>query len=156
MIILSKLADYGVIVATQLAARPDRQVNAATLAEESRLPRATVAKLLKALAHGGLVTASRGAAGGYRLARPAESISIAEVVAAIDGAIGVTQCTIHGPDCTRTDFCSTKPHWKRINDAVGTALQAMTLAEMTPAAIFAQWIKLPPKPGPKDGQGVVP
>ncbi len=156
MIILSKLADYGVIVATQLATEPARQLNAATLAERTRLPRATVAKLLKALAHSGVVTASRGAAGGYRLARPAEAISIAEVVAAIDGAIGVTQCTIHGPDCTRTEFCSTKPHWKRINDAVGTALAAMTLAEMTPAAIFANWMKLPPKPGPKDGQGAAP
>lgn len=156
MIILSKLADYGVIVATQLAAEPDQQMNAATLAERTRLPRATVAKLLKVLAHSGVVTASRGAAGGYRLTRPAANISIAEVVAAIDGAIGVTQCSIHGPDCTRTDFCSTKPHWKRINDAVGTALAAMTLAEMTPAAIFAQWMKLPPKPGPKDGQGAVP
>jgi FeS assembly SUF system regulator len=155
VIILSKLADYGVIIATQLAARPDRQMNAATLAEATRLPRATVAKLLKALAHGGVVTASRGVSGGYRLARPAEAISIAEVVAAIDGAIGVTQCTIHGPDCTRTEFCSTKPHWKRINDAVGTALAAMTLAEMTPAAIFAQWMKLPPGSGPKEGQGVL-
>ena len=155
VIILSKLADYGVIVATQLAAEPERQMNAATLAEQARLPRTTVAKLLKALAHGGLVTASRGAAGGYRLARPAAAISIAEVVAAIDGAIGLTQCSIHGPDCTRTEFCSTKPHWKRINDAVGTALAGMTLAYMTPAAIFAQWMKLPPKSGPKDGQGAV-
>lgn len=155
MIILSKLADYGVIVATQLAAHPERQTNAATLAEETRLPRATVAKLLKALAHGGLVTASRGAAGGYRLTRPATEISIAAVVAAIDGAIGLTQCSIHGPDCTRTEFCSTKPHWRRINDAVGTALSGMTLAEMTPAAIFAQWTKRSPKPGPASGQGAV-
>ena len=55
MIILSKLADYGVIVATHLAAHPDRQVTAAAIAAETRLPRATVAKLLKALAHAGLV-----------------------------------------------------------------------------------------------------
>src|SRR5690348_16692723 len=102
VIILSKLAACGVIVATQLAAHPERQTNAATLAEETRLPRTTVAKLLKALAHGGLVTASRGAAGGYRLARPAAAISLAAVVGAIHDAIGVTQCSIHGPDRTRT------------------------------------------------------
>src|ERR1700732_1679418 len=57
MIILSKLADYGVIVASYLAADPERQMTAAALATEGRLPRATVAKGLKALAHG------RGAAG---------------------------------------------------------------------------------------------
>ena len=68
MIILSKLADYGVIVATHLAACPDRQLTAGTVAIETRLPQATVAKVLKALAHGGLVTAARGAGGGYRLA----------------------------------------------------------------------------------------
>ena len=90
MIILSKLADYGVIVATHLAAYPDRQVTAGTVATETRLPQATVAKVLKALAHAGLVAATRGAGGGYRLARLATSISVAEVVAAIDGDIGMT------------------------------------------------------------------
>jgi FeS assembly SUF system regulator len=130
MIILSKLADYGVIIASHLAANPERQMTAATLAEETRLPRATVAKLLKTLAHGGIVAGARGAAGGYRLSRAAEAISVAEVVAAIDGAIGLTQCSIHEPSCERTTFCPTRPHWRRINDAVGTALAAITLAEM--------------------------
>jgi FeS assembly SUF system regulator len=132
MIILSKLADYGVIVATHLAAQPERQMTAATLATEARLPRATVAKVLKALAHAGLVTGARGAAGGYRLARPATAISLAQVVSAIDGAIALTQCTTHGPDCRRSSFCPTRPAWQRINSAVGAALESVMLAEMVP------------------------
>jgi len=137
MIILSKLADYGVIIATQLAENPDRQVTAAALAAETRLPQATVAKVLKALAHGGVVTAARGASGGYKLARRAQSISVAEVVSAIDGAIGVTECTVHTPSCERTDFCPTRPHWQRINRAVSAALQSVTLADMiVPAFSF--------------------
>jgi FeS assembly SUF system regulator len=135
MIILSKLADYGVIVATHMAAYPDRQATATTLAAETRLPRATVAKLLKALAHAGLATATRGAAGGYRLARPAGTISVAEVVAAIDGNIGLTQCSVHVADCARTDYCPTRPHWAAINRAVEEALKAVSLdAMVTPAA----------------------
>lgn len=130
MIILSKLADYAVIIATHLGTEPERQLTAAVLAKESKLPRATVAKVLKALAHAGIVTGARGAAGGYRLARPAASISIAELVAAIDGAIGLTQCTSHVLDCERSGFCRTRPHWHRINQAVGTALGAVTLADM--------------------------
>jgi len=130
MVILSKLADYGVIVATHLAADPERQMTAAALAKETSLPRATVAKVLKALAHAGIVAGARGAAGGYRLARDAAAISVSQVVAAIDGMMGVTQCTVHGPDCKRIQFCATRPHWRRINDAVGTALSAITLAEM--------------------------
>ncbi len=129
MVILSKLADYGVIIATYLAAHPERQMTAAVLAQETSLPRATVAKVLKALAHGGIVAGARGAAGGYRLARDAQAISVADVVAAIDGTMGVTQCTIHD-DCKRSHFCATRPHWKRINDAVNTALSAVTLGDM--------------------------
>jgi FeS assembly SUF system regulator len=137
MIILSKLADYGVIVASHLAADPERQMTAAALAAEARLPRATVAKVLKALAHASVVAGARGAAGGYRLARPATDISVAEVVAAIDGAIGLTQCTTHKPSCERSDFCPTRTPWQRINHAVGAALGAVTLAEMVPPAADA-------------------
>src|SRR5215472_4870600 len=121
MIILSKLADYGVIVATHLAAFPERQATAGAVAAETRLPRATVAKLLKALAHADLVMATRGASGGYRLARPAKAISVAEVVAAIDGDIGLTQCSVHVEECVRTTYCPTRPHWAAINRAVGQA-----------------------------------
>ena len=121
MIILSKLADYGVIVAAHLAAHPDRQATAGAIAAATRLPPATVAKLLKALAHAGLVTATRGAAGGYRLARLPAAISVAEVVAAIDGDIGMTQCSVHVTDCDRTNYCPTRPHWAAINRAVGAA-----------------------------------
>jgi FeS assembly SUF system regulator len=154
MIILSKMADYGVIIATQMALEPERQMTAAGLADATRLPRATVAKVLKALAHGGVVAGSRGATGGYRLARAPKSISIAAVVAAIDGEIGATQCTIHGPSCERTQFCSTKPHWQRINDAVGNALSAMSLAEMAPNNSLARWARMtPPESSGSPGEG---
>lgn len=132
MIILSKLADYGVIVATHMAMAPERQMTAAALAAETRLPRATVAKVLKTLAHASIVTGARGAAGGYRLARPANQIALTEVIGAIDGILAPTQCTSHQPDCSRAEFCSTKPHWQRINRVVGAALSAITLAELTP------------------------
>jgi FeS assembly SUF system regulator len=148
MIILSKLADYGVIVATHLAAHPDRQANAAAIAAATRLPQATVAKLLKALAHAGLVTATRGAAGGYRLARLPAAISVAEVVAAIDGDIAVTQCSLHGgslhgADCERTTYCPTRPHWGAINRAVGAALSAVSLQNMVSPFAFAPGAALP-------------
>jgi FeS assembly SUF system regulator len=132
MIILSKLADYGVIVAAHMATTPERQVTAAALAVETRLPRATVAKVLKTLAHAGIVTGARGATGGYRLARPPNRIALTEVIGAIDGALAPTQCTSHSPECARAEFCSTRPHWQRINRVVGAALSAVTLAELTP------------------------
>ena len=137
MVILSKLADYGVIIATHMAAYPDRQMTAAAVAEATQLPQATVAKLLKAMAHAGLVTATRGAGGGYRLARAATAISVAEVVAAIDGDIGLTQCSVHVDECARTTYCPTRPHWAAINRAVGAALSAISLDEMIGPLAFA-------------------
>jgi len=144
MIILSKLADYGVIVASHLAADPDRQATAAAIAAATRLPPATVAKLLKALAHAGLVSATRGAAGGYRLARLPAAISVAQVVAAIDGDIGMTQCSVHAAECERTNYCPTRPHWAAINRAVGAALSAVSLDEMTGPIAFAPMAFAPP------------
>lgn len=136
MIILSKLADYGVIVATHMAIHADRQANAAAIAAETRLPPATVAKVLKALAHAELVSATRGAGGGYRLARPATGITVAEVVAAIDGDIGLTQCSVHVDECTHTNYCPTRPHWAAINRAVGQALAAVSLDDMISPLAF--------------------
>ena len=89
------------------------------------------------MAHAGLVSATRGAAGGYRLARPPTAISVAEVVAAIDGDIGMTQCSVHEADCERTTYCPTRPHWAAINRAVGAALSAISLDEMITPFAFA-------------------
>jgi FeS assembly SUF system regulator len=151
MIILSKLADYGVIVATHLAAYPERQLTAAAIAVDTRLSQATVAKVLKGLAHAGLVTSTRGATGGYRLARKATVISVAEVVAAIDGDIGLTQCSVHVAECARTTYCPTRPHWAAINRAVGEALAAVSLdAMITPAAFVPRMPILPAAPEPDE------
>ena len=138
MIILSKLADYGVILGVHLARETGRAgalagqapTNAAALAEATQLPVSTVAKVLKSLARAGLVTSVRGAAGGYRLARPAQLISVGDVVRAIDGPLGVTECTSDEDHCKRVSFCVTRPHWSRINTAVAAALGSVSLADM--------------------------
>ncbi len=85
----------------------------------------------------GWSSATRGAAGGYRLARLPAAISVAEVVAAIDGDIGLTQCSVHAEECERTNYCPTRPHWAAINRAVGAALSAISLDEMIGPLAFA-------------------
>jgi len=130
MVILSKLADYGVIIVTHLAETAPSQVNAVQLAAETRLPPATVSKVLKLLARAGIVSAVRGAAGGYRLARSAAQISVSDVVAAIDGAMAMTQCATTASPCDRLDFCPTRPHWHRINQAVERALDGISIHDM--------------------------
>ncbi len=132
MIRISKLTDYSIVLLSHLASKPDVLHSTRDLAEESRLPLPTVEKLLKKLTASDLLVSERGARGGYRLAREAGSISVADVIAALEGPIGLTQCTSHGHGevCELQRFCPTKTPWMKINDVVLRALKDLSLAEM--------------------------
>lgn len=136
MLRVTKLTDYASVVLAALAADPTRVHSAAELADKARLELPTVSKLLKPLAHAGLVTPFRGAAGGYRLARAAADISLIEIVEAIEGPLGMTECSGDHGSCEHEPHCGVQDHWRRINDVIAQTLRGMSLAEMLP----------PPKP----------
>ncbi len=128
---LSKLADYGIVIMTNLAKRPERQLNAASIAEESHIPLPMASKILKMLARAELLESQRGAKGGYCLSRSAERISVAELVTALDGPIALTACIEEGTGgCDIEALCPARANWQRINDAIRDALEGITLAEM--------------------------
>ena len=94
MLRISKLSDYGTIMLAFMAERPKDLHSAAELAEALQLGPATVSKILKALAKNSLLTAHRGANGGYALARPPEEITLAEVIDALEEmASGASGCS---------------------------------------------------------------
>jgi len=131
MIRLSRLADYGVVLACHMAAQSDRCHNAFDLAATTGLPAPTVSKLLAALARAGILVSHRGAKGGYRLARTAEQITAADIVSAVDGPIALTVCIEHGDGaCDVESLCPTRRGWRRINDAVRQAMESVNLAEL--------------------------
>jgi len=131
MIRLSRLADYGVVLACQMAVKADRCHNAFDLAAATGLPAPTVSKLLAALARAGVLVSQRGAKGGYRLARAPEAISAADIVSAVDGPIALTVCIEHGAGvCDVESLCPTRSGWRRINDAVRDAMKSVSLADL--------------------------
>lgn len=131
MIRLSKLADYGIVMMTNMARHPQRQHNAAEIAAESHIPQPMASKILKGLARAGLLKSHRGAKGGYGLARAAHSITVAEVIVALDGPIALTSCIEDGPGgCEIEALCPARANWQRINDAIRNALDDITMAEM--------------------------
>ncbi|HEX4896054.1 MAG TPA: SUF system Fe-S cluster assembly regulator [Solimonas sp.] len=134
MLKLSKLADYATVLMTAIARHPDRVHTGQELAERTHVPAPTVAKLLKALARGGLLESLRGAHGGYRLARSAERISVADIVGALEGPISVTDCATHTGSCSIEQDCATRANWRLINRALRQALEAVTLAQMAAPA----------------------
>lgn len=131
MIRITKQTDYGIVLLTHLAAHPDRSYNAPELAAEARLPLPMVSKILKLLAKEGLLTSHRGVKGGYSLSRMPGEISMAEIVAALEGPIAITECVSVDSDCTHEALCPVRGNWQRINEAVRAALEGISLAEMT-------------------------
>lgn len=116
---------------TALAMAPERLCNAGELAEQTQISAPTVSKLLKRLSQAGLLESSRGAQGGYRLARAPENISMADVINALEGPIGLTECALHNGRCGIESDCSLRSNWQIITRAVREALDGVSLAEMT-------------------------
>lgn len=137
MLRLGKLTDYATLLLTEMAADAARRRPASELAAATRLPPTTVSKLLKQLGRAGLVASTRGAAGGFRLARAPAAISVADIVAALEGPIGITECAAHGSTCSVEPHCGTRASWQLINRAIKSALEAVTLAQMA-ASIAAR------------------
>ena len=139
MLRVSKLTDYATVVMTVLAgvaaARgADAVISAQDLAERAHLELPTVSKLLKQLAHAGLVASLRGVNGGYRLARTPERITIADVVTAMEGPIGLTECSAQAGPCGHESHCGVRVNWQRINQAIAQALASVTVADMVKPA----------------------
>ncbi len=133
MIRLTRLADYGIVLLTYVARHPEGMVhNVPELAAEANLPMPTVSKVLKILAKGGLLKSHRGVKGGFHLARKPEEIRLDEIVSALDGPIAITECSsAAGNRCAHTVRCPARSNLQLINNAVLTALQNITLADMT-------------------------
>jgi FeS assembly SUF system regulator len=130
MLRLSKMADYGTVVLTAMVREPDRSRSAAEIAAAIRVPAPTVSKILKILGRGGLVSSLRGATGGYLLSRPATEISVADIIHAMDGPIGMTECSVTPGLCSQETGCAVRANWLRINRAVIGVLQDITLDQM--------------------------
>lgn len=130
MLRMSKLTDYGTMVLAQLAASDSGLTTAGQLARATHLALPTVSKLLKALVHAGLVLSTRGVQGGYALARPADSISAAEILDALEGPVALTECSSSNGGCDLESYCRVGTAWQHINRSIRTALEGVSLADL--------------------------
>lgn len=130
---LSSLADYAVVMMSAAARHCGREkMSATTLAAETGIPLPTAQKLVSRLAAAGLIESSRGTGGGIRLARPPATISLADVVEAVEGPIAMTPCAEHGAhDCGLEDECRVRPHMDAVTGAVRGALAGVSLASLS-------------------------
>jgi len=130
MLRISKMTDYAIMVMVELNASRGEVLNAQALAERCRLELPTVSKVLKMLVRMDLVESFRGANGGYCLEREASDISVAEIIAAIEGPIAMTECSVEEGLCAQEASCGLRGNWQRISIAVARAMEDVSLAEM--------------------------
>ena len=131
MLKLNRLTDYAIVVLGQMSRDPGVVRTAAALSQATLIPTPTVAKILKTMASTGLVTSHRGAAGGYSLDRSAETVSVVEIIQALEGPIALTACVDGAVDpCDVVSACPMSGNWNRVNDAIRSALEGVSLADM--------------------------
>jgi len=130
MLRLSKKADYALMAMKHLAIKSS-STSAREIAEQYDIPVELMAKVLQRLARRGLVTSHQGTRGGYRLARGASVISVADIIQAIDGPLTVTACSTEDEQCEQFTKCNVRDPLWRIKDRILTALSTCSLAEIS-------------------------
>ena len=131
---LSTREQYGVRAMVELA-RSFGQ-GPLPLTEVSRLQNISLAyleQIVAPLREAGLVVSTRGAHGGYHLARQPQAITVGDVLRALEGPIAPVQCVSEvrqGDRCEREEVCLTRPVWEKVRDSIVTALDSTTLADL--------------------------
>ena len=153
MLRVSKIIDYGTLVLTHMASDPARVFSAADLAATLGLGQPVVSKVMKSLTQREIVKSTRGARGGYMLGRPAEEISIADIIDALDEQpFGLTECTATPGSCSVEAGCHIRSNWHRINTIVRQTLERVSVADMVNplAPIEFKYDRPSPKGAPAD------
>lgn len=131
MLRLSKKADYALLAMRHLAANVDRgAVSARELAEAYDIPAELLAKVLQRLVRARLLASHQGIRGGYGLGRAAASISVADVIVAVDGPLTVTACSDTDHSCDQYSKCNIRDPLRRVKDRIVSALTATSVAEL--------------------------
>jgi Rrf2 family protein len=100
------------------------------IAKNQEISEKYLSQLIIPLRGAGLVQSTRGAHGGYALAKPAEEINLYEIVKALDGPISVVECVTNPKVCSRYDLCPTQKIWKGLNDSMIKYLTEITLESL--------------------------
>ena len=131
MLRLSKKADYALMAMKHLAKKPGApSTSAREIAEQYDIPIELMAKVLQRLARRGLLTSHQGTRGGYALSRGAGTISVADIIQAIDGPLTVTACSIEAENCGQYAKCNVRDPLWRIKDRIVAALATCSLQEI--------------------------
>ncbi|GHC47145.1 RrF2 family transcriptional regulator [Neogemmobacter tilapiae] len=128
---LTSFTDYGMRILMRMAAEPERGHSTTELAEEFGLSRHHLAKIVQKLAQGGILQTRRGGGGGAMLARPADQVTLAQIVCLLEEGQPLVECFAKGGNLCRIDgHCRLKTRLRHAENAFLTALDKSTLADV--------------------------
>lgn len=131
---LSQRADYSVRMMVDVASMSNGQRTTINeIARRQDVPEPFMAKIVSHMADAGLVATQRGTGGGLTMARPADSITLLEIVEAIDGPIALTRCTLEPSRCSRSTKCAVHPVWEQTQRQLKELLSHTRLSDIAQA-----------------------
>lgn len=137
---ISTKGKYGLRAMIDLAQYSEQEaVSISSIAQRQKISESYLEQLVAKLRKAGLVVSIRGAAGGYRLARPAAGISVGDVLRALEGDVRAVICTAQTEEgCEGEELCVTKYVWQRINESIEKTVDEMMLDQLVAESRKAQ------------------
>lgn len=136
MIRLTRAGEYAVRAVLHLAGQPSGQiVDRESMASAQSIPPSFLSKILQRLTAAGIIRSYKGAAGGFTLARPADEISMLDVIKAIEGPLALNTCLIDVGECDRSQTCPVHPVWQLLQTSIENSLSQVTFANLTNGGI---------------------
>jgi Rrf2 family protein len=128
---LTKAGDYGFLGIMYLARQPEKKVvRLSEISENEDIPEKFLAKIFQSYTRSGLVKSHRGARGGFSMAKPAEKITVKDIMESVQGPIYLTRCLNEAESCERKDTCSLRKIWMKAQDHLTNLLEKKTLADL--------------------------
>lgn len=127
---LSTKGRYGVRIMLDLALHAGETVPLGAIARRQRISQKYLWSIMNTLKSGNLVNVQRGANGGFSLARPAEKITILDILCLLEGYPSIVGCTADPETCNRAEVCTARDVWREVSDKLAAILRDITLGEM--------------------------
>lgn len=128
---LTRAADYAVRVMVSLAGQPENsRTHRNALAQAAQIPPEFLGKVLQSLNHAGLITSYRGVNGGFTLAKPCDTITMLNVIEAVEGPLRLNVCLLDDPQCDRRAFCAAHRVWREAQEALERILGSATMGQL--------------------------
>lgn len=132
---ISTRGRYGLRAMVDMAlSSQDGPIPLRAIAERQGISDSYLEQVFTSLRKYGLVTAARGAQGGYELVRPPDQITVKDILAALEGPVILVHCNTDQSECERESFCPTRSFWVELRDVINDFLSATTLQDLADRA----------------------